>query len=459
MRTDLSTELPAAIEQLKRLVATSLLEQEAIRRFRLHYDLLPRDTPLPPLSLHRLREGSVAYINLQQRLAQLAQRYQSLTEMDEEQLAELEIDPRQRRTAVMVSLAAALTIYDNYLSLRSILQDDRLRRLANAPDVGYGIEADELGRFVEDLYSTNNRTRVRKLLDWYEADQTEAEPETENEFFLRSAIESSASYHYTREITLEEKVRQRVEFTRQRFVDALDDLGKSTLGTLSKIFGNGVGLVETRKGKLWQRQDVERHLLDLLQPLDLLLEKTPFRLTDYFIPGHFGHVAIWMGTYDELDQLGIWEHKNFAGDRYRAYREMVKTGHSVLEALRTGVELNTLEEFLNVDDLVVLRPAYLDQEEIAETLIRAFRQVGKAYDFNFEVETTDKIVCSELPYHVYPGIDWQTDRQLGRFTINPDHVASEAMGDSAPLKLVAFYHDGQLVDAAEDLALMRKLMQ
>ncbi len=32
-------------------------------------------------------------------------------------------------------------------------------------------------------------------------------------------------------------------------------------------------------------------------------------------------------------------------------------------------------------------------------------------------------------------------------------------GKSAPLKLVAFYHDGLLVDAAEDLALMRKLMQ
>ena len=166
-----------------------------------------------------------------------------------------------------------------------------------------------------------------------------------------------------------------------------------------------------------------------------------------------------MGTYQELDQLGIWQHEIFAEDHYKAYREMVRTGHSVLEALRTGVELNTLEEFLNVDDLAVLRPVYLDAEEIPETLIRAFRQVGKAYDFNFEVETADKIVCSELPYHVYPGIDWQTDQQLGRFTISPDDVAAEALRDPAPLKLVAFYHDGLLIEAAEDLALMRQLMQ
>ncbi|MEE9563045.1 MAG: YiiX/YebB-like N1pC/P60 family cysteine hydrolase [Thermoanaerobaculia bacterium] len=459
MSTELGTELSTAVEELERLVAASQLEQEAIRRFRRHYDQLPKDTPLPPVSLHRLREGAADYLVLQDRLTELAQRYQPLAKMDDERLAELEIDPRQGRIAVMVSLAAALTVYDNYLSMRSILEDDRLRRLANNPDVGYGIEADELRRFVEDLYSGDSRARVRKLLAWYEADQTEPDPETADELFLRSAIESSVSYRYAREVTLEDKVRQRVELARQRFVDTLDDLGKSTVGTLSKIFGNGVGLIEIRKGKLWQRQDVERHLLDLLQPLDLLLEKTPFRLTDLFIPGHFGHVAIWMGTYQELKQLGIWEHEIFAEDRYKAYREMVRKGHSVLEALRTGVELNTLEEFLNVDDLAVLRPVYLDQEEIPDTLIRAFRQVGKAYDFNFEVETTDKIVCSELAYHVYPGVDWQTDQQLGRFTISPDHVASEALRDSAPLKLVAFYHDGLLVDATEDLALMRQLMQ
>ena len=459
MSTDLSTELSTAVEELERLVAASQLDQEAIRRFRRQYDQLPKDTPLAPRSLHRLREGSAAYLDLQERLGELAERFEPLARMGDEQLAEHGIDPRQHRAAVMVSLAAALTIYDNYLSLRSILEDDRLRRLANDPDVGYGIEADELRRFVEDLYSTDSRARVRELLTWYEADQTEPDPETEIELFLQSAIESSVSYRYAREITLEEKVKNRAELARQRFVDALDDLGSSTVEILSKIFGNGVGLIETRKGKLWQSEEVERHLREVLQPLDLLLEKTPFRLTDRFIPGHFGHVAIWMGTYEELDQLGLWEHEIFAENRYKAYREMVSNGSSVLEALRSGVELNTLEEFLNVDDLAVLRPVYLDEEEMPETLIRVFRQVGKAYDFNFEVETADKIVCSELPYHVYPGIDWQTDQQLGRFTISPDHVAAEALEESGPFELVLFYHDGRLVDASEDLSVMRKLME
>ena len=33
----------------------------------------------------------------------------------------------------------------------------------------------------------------------------------------------------------------------------------------------------------------------LNQAGDILLEKTPFRLTDKLIPGYWGHAAVWIG--------------------------------------------------------------------------------------------------------------------------------------------------------------------
>ena len=69
-----------------------------------------------------------------------------------------------------------------------------------------------------------------------------------------------------------------------------------------------MGLYEARKGKLHGKPAIQAALASQLRPLDLLLEKTPFRLTDAFIPGHFGHVAIWLGTEAELRELGLWEH-------------------------------------------------------------------------------------------------------------------------------------------------------
>ena len=115
---------------------------------------------------------------------------------------------------------------------------------------------------------------------------------------------------------------------------------------------------------------------------------------------------------------------------------------------------------MNVDDVAVLRPVFdgEDREErIREALIMAFRQVGKDYDFNFDVNTTDKIVCSELAYVSFPSLDWPTEETLGRHSISPDNVAQLAWND-VPLRLVMFYHDGKRVPVDEQVATMRALM-
>jgi hypothetical protein len=87
----------------------------------------------------------------------------------------------------------------------------------------------------------------------------------------------------------------------------------------------------------------------------------------------------------------------------------------------------------------------------------AFRQLGKKYDFNFDVDTTDKIVCSELAYISFPSMDWPTEETLGRHSISPDNVAQLAW-NSVPLELIMFYHDGKLVEESTQLAIMQGLM-
>jgi uncharacterized protein YycO len=121
----------------------------------------------------------------------------------------------------------------------------------------------------------------------------------------------------------------------------------------------------------------------------------------------------------------------------------------VVEALRDGVQMNTLEHFLNIDDLAVLRVKSLGEEALGQAIIRAFRQIGKEYDFNFDVETTNKIVCSELVYLVYPGPDWPTDKIIGRYTISPDNVALKVIKDG-PLGLILLYHDGNRIQKNRD---------
>ena len=174
---------------------------------------------------------------------------------------------------------------------------------------------------------------------------------------------------------------------------------------------------------------------------------------------YFGHVAIWTGTKAEVIDAGVWadpvvqrhaEHISNESDPHS------RDEHQIIEALRNGVKLSTLDHFLNVDDVAILRPVFPDgaaSDMKREALLLAFRQVGKQYDFNFDVNTTDKIVCSELAYVSFPS----TEKMLGRHSISPNNAA-ELAGNNFPLEAVMFYHDGELVEPSAQRTKIKELM-
>ncbi len=257
---------------------------------------------------------------------------------------------------------------------------------------------------------------------------------------------------------LAKKFQMFSRISRDVFAEIRDD----GFDEVSKFFGNSVGLVESRKGKLYGNEKIKKEIQEVLQPLDIILEKTPFRLTDKLIPGHFGHVAIWVGNPKELKEKGLWEHEvviPYHNQISPDGSEESKDGYQIVEALREGVKLSSLEEFMNIDDIAILRPKFGDNvsEKEKESLLLAFRQLGKEYDFNFDVNTTEKIVCSELAYVCFPQIDWPTEKTAGRHTISPDNVANLCW-KGIPLELVTFYHDGKKCKEENQLAIMKELM-
>lgn len=214
-------------------------------------------------------------------------------------------------------------------------------------------------------------------------------------------------------------------FSQVSFFNALDRV----VGRLSQMFGNTAGQVQERDGKmkiLASSPVAMNKMKAKLKPLDILFEKTPFRLTDRFIPGFFGHVAIWLGRPEEImsyrvtfqgKEIALLDHPDMS-----RYLEQMSLGKLIVEALREpGVTMNTLEHFMDIDDFLVLRSTTLEAD--GEKLLKTIQQVGKPYDFNFDVETEDSLVCSELIYTVFNDQDWPTSRSMGRFTISPDHVA------------------------------------
>ena len=215
--------------------------------------------------------------------------------------------------------------------------------------------------------------------------------------------------------------------------------------TTSNVVGNTLGMVRWRSGKFKNDADMLKIMLANLQPGDILLEKTPFTLTDKSIPGHFGHAAIFVGSAEQLKAIGASDNTAIA-----PHLNEIAKGNNVVEALRRGVLLNPLKDFMNVDDVAVLRLKNITPQQQLEMVALAIGNLGKKYDFNFDVNTTNKIVCSELVYLTYPQVDFVTKRVLGSFTVSPDDIAVQAgNGADKPLAVMLFAHNGKLIYSQE----------
>ena len=453
------------LEKLQLLVEQSLVARagmlEVANRLRLN-----TDEPLSSRDLVTLKSGSEHYLGVREQLYGIANAYECAVDVQDSTLVKYNIKPELRLKGLMLSMSAALTLYDNYL-LGIVLfeQDERLRNILNDPDMGFGLVANKLAEATLAANSIEIRHRARRAIEFYEQQKPTIEDAHEDSDFayLMQLIDSSPSYNYARKLRVGEIAAKKFVAFERITADALSETTKDGFDMVSGLFGNTIGMYESRKGKLYGDEEAMSNIKSILQPLDIILEKTPFRLTDKLIPGHFGHVAIWTGTKAELIDAGIWDEllvQQYAHQLSTDSDPDSKDQQQIIEALRDGVQLNTLEHFINVDDIAILRPVFdeNDAKELKkEALMMAFRQLGKKYDFNFDVDTTDKIVCSELAYISFPSVDWPTEKALGRHSISPDNVAQRAWNNVA-LKLIMFYHDGKLVEETMQLARMQELM-
>ena len=357
---------------------------------------------------------------------------------------------------VTITTASTLLMYDSFFKLSDLLS--RAKKIRYILEYDMGSE----GNILHETFSlAMNRALWEKTtlnLNFLKA--------TENLVHINSGIfdhyiskSFTANHIHKRDFTyrLSSIMSMKRILSKNKFLNTIEKVGSK----LSQFFGNTIGKIQTRQGKLkaLTLDPIKmKAMKEKLKPLDIFFEKTPFRLTDYFIPGYYGHVAIWLGRPEELMEMTV----EYQGEEIPLldhplvlpYLEEMSQGKLVLEALRRpGVTLNKLEDFLDVDDFLVLKPSTVRSQ--GEHILRAIEQIGKPYDFAFDVETESTIVCSELVYTVFRDEEWPTTRSMGRYTISPDHVAWKAM-DSCFMPKIMF-HDGKEITQNRTSELKRLL--
>lgn len=174
---------------------------------------------------------------------------------------------------------------------------------------------------------------------------------------------------------------------------------------------------------------VQRKLGKLLQPGDIIVTRHDDAATNLFLPGFWPHAALYIGTEEQRNQLGLTPivHES---------PELVST----LEALKDGVRFRPLSSTLAVDACVIIRPK-LKADQIRESLTRAISHEGKDYDFEFDFRRSDKLVCTEVPYRAYHRcgqIDFELSERAGRLCLSAEDLLDHSLDDSF-FDLIAIY--------------------
>ncbi len=210
---------------------------------------------------------------------------------------------------------------------------------------------------------------------------------------------------------------------------------KKVTFALFKLSGSAIAEMRMK----WKRKRVTpgvcRKISRMLQPGDVIITRHDDAASNLFLPGYWPHAAYYIGTNEERDALGV------AVDDER--RERCQSPICILEAKKDGVLFRAIEETLLVDAFVVVRPN-ISKPAICDAISRALTHEGKTYDFEFDFRRSDKLVCTEVVYRAYHGIDrlgFELTPRAGRHSLSAEDILDKAV-ETDDFSVVAIYGVG-----------------
>jgi hypothetical protein len=185
-------------------------------------------------------------------------------------------------------------------------------------------------------------------------------------------------------------------------------------------------------------------LAHILKPGDVIITRHDLVASNLFLPGYWPHSALYIGSEEERDALGI----KLDDAIKKRWSGKIRT----LEAQKDGVLFRPLNETLKVDELVIIRPD-LNSSELAEGLERVCQHEGKGYNFDFDFFSSNRLVCTEVIYRAFDGlgnIQFKLIERAGRLSLSAEDILDMAVNEQG-FKMVCIvgYDGGTTIETGE----------
>jgi len=333
----------------------------------------------------------------------------------------------QRIAALLTAYTGALVLIDGARFLRDEFHDRPVvRRRLNNPDPQFDIPAGTYDRIQKSLTSPVHAWHLYHA-SRYLADHPGEIDAAEQTWPALNALRQIASSLQNRlDVSADRFVVARARVTARRLRVRLGPglVGRAMYG-IQKCVGRLIADRYVRAGhQPGLPPDVAGQLIERLHPGDVIVTRKNHSLTNYFLPGYWPHVALHIGTLDDLQSLQLDSHPDVRLHWDALQNCDAVRPQRVLEALKDGVRPRSLNSPFASDEIVILRPR-LKVEDVANAIARAFTHAGKAYDFNFDFTRSDRMVCTEVVYRSFDGvggIGFELTRRAGRLTLSAEDL-------------------------------------
>jgi len=381
-----------------------------------------------------IRRMMVSYLSYRAALLRTVWKYQRHAQLNDE---------HDRLRALLLHYTAAAVAYE--YAARFVLafegQETAIRKL-NEPEPVWGLPAGTYDQIRSNLANVAHRRWLEAgwqhyhatVPRWRETGLYQAEPYAR----FHGAIATAGAYT----AGLSDRLLT------YKVATAVTDVGNWARGgyyrassAISSLVGH-TKIREPRSGAALITPDKLEALRPRLRPGDILLQRRNWFLSNAFLPGYWPHSALYIGTVDDLRAMGLADDPRVAR-HLEAYARPDAGGraHVIIEAIGAGVVFTSAEHSIGeADSVAVLRPR-LSPEQVREVIARAFSHAGKAYDFDFDFFSSDRLVCTELVYRSFNGyIDFPLVEILGRKTLPALEIVRHWTGPSGAtqLEFVAF---------------------
>lgn len=370
---------------------------------------------LTPEEDDRVRTALLAYRNYRHALYEILLRLEHYPGLK---------PPQLRLRAFLVAYVAAVTLYAKSLKLNALANRSRLvRGKLNEPEPKFDLEAGFFDEVMDAYCSLRNYgSALRAMWFWTtrrRAIRHLARSEPAPWAWLEQAVvtqRKSLSTALNR--VLRSKLR---EGWRSFWLTAFKPVDRASYRVRARMGGRFAGF--------WLQPGLHRpldgatltRLQSCLKPGDVLLTRSEGKLTASILPGFWAHAAIYLGTRLEMEALINKPSPPLEPDEGLGY---------VIEAVSPRVRIVSLRTCLDADHVLVLRPR-LTSDRLRAALQEARCHLNKEYDFEFDFNLSNRLVCTGLVYRTYQGLDgigFQLIKRLGNFTLTGDDVVAQSLG-------------------------------